>query len=138
MKNSKLLKTFLVLSGVLLTVIGGASLFSPEEMKAGAGIDLLGNTSLINDVRAFGALVLSIAILSIVGAFASKLTYTSSLVSFLFFLSIGFGRLVSIFSDGMPVDGLVKATGLELVLGVIGAILFITKQDKKRQEFINA
>ncbi|MDY8137345.1 DUF4345 domain-containing protein [Aquimarina sp. 2201CG5-10] len=131
MKNSKVLKTYLVISGLLLSFIGGTTLFIPIKMKGSAGIDIAGNISVINDVRAFSTLILAIAILTLLGAFLKKLTYTSSLVSFLLFLSLGIGRVISILIDGMPVGGLVKATALELVLGTIGAILFLTYQRKK-------
>ncbi|OJJ14629.1 hypothetical protein BKI52_42125 [marine bacterium AO1-C] len=131
MKNSKVLKGFLILSGLLLTFIGGATLFMPVAMKASAGINIAGNISVINDTRASSALLMVAALLIISGAFSRKLAFTSSLLSVIIFLSIGIGRIISIISDGMPVDGLVKATGLELVLGVTGAILFKVYQDKQ-------
>lgn len=130
MKNSKVLKGFLILSGLLLTFIGGATLFMPVAMKASAGINIAGNISVINDTRASSALLMVAALLIISGAFSRKLAFTSSLLSVILFLSIGVGRIISIVSDGMPVDGLVKATGLELVLGITGAILFKVYQDK--------
>jgi len=136
MKNSKVLKGFLILSGLLLTFIGGATLFMPVAMKASAGINIAGNISVINDTRASSALLMVAALLIISGAFSRKLTFTSSLLSVILFLSIGIGRIISIVSDGMPVDGLVKATGLELVLGITGAILFKVYQDK--QSFIHS
>ncbi|MFD2568720.1 DUF4345 domain-containing protein [Pseudotenacibaculum haliotis] len=130
MKNSKALKIFLIVSGLLLTFIGGATLLMPVEMKAGAGIDIAGNINVLNDTRASSTLLLAFALLIILGAFVKKLTYTSSLTSFLLFLSIGTGRAISILLDGTPVDGLVKATGLEFVLGIIGIILFIRFREK--------
>jgi len=63
-------------------------------------------------------------VLAILGTFIKTLTFTSTLVSFLLFTALGLGRLLSIFLDGSPVDGLVKATGLELILGLLGLILF--------------
>ena len=73
MRNSKVLKTFLVVSGLLLTFIGSATLFMPVEMKGGSGIDIAGNISVINDVRASSALFLAIAVLTILGAFLKKI-----------------------------------------------------------------
>lgn len=131
MKDSKALKAFLIISGLLLTFIGGATLFIPVEMKTGAGIDIAGNISVINDVRASSALILGIALLTLLGAFQKGLTFTSTLAATLLFLSLGVGRLISILIDGMPVDGLVKATGLEFVLGIAGMILFIVFKEKQ-------
>ncbi len=130
MKNSKALNAFLIISGLLLTLIGGATLFAPETVKAASGVDLAGNISVLNDIRASAALILSMALLVIMGAFVKRLTFTSSLVAFLLFLSLGLGRLISILADGMPVDGMVKATGLEFILGILGAFFFFKNVDK--------
>ncbi|WP_196895224.1 DUF4345 domain-containing protein [Aureivirga marina] len=132
MKNSKVLKIFLIISGVILAFIGGSTLIIPAEMKATAAIDVSGNVNLLNDVRAFGVLVLSIGILTISGAFNKKLTFTSNVTSFILFLGLGIGRVISIVVDGTPVDSLQKATGLEFVLGIIGLILFIKYRETKK------
>ena len=124
MKNSKALKAFLIISGLLLTFIGGATLFMPVAIKASSGVDIGGNISVLNDIRASASLILCLAILIVSGAFVKKLSYTSSLVAFLLFSSLGLGRIISILLDGMPADAMVKATGLEMVLGIVGAILF--------------
>ncbi|MEM6802040.1 MAG: DUF4345 domain-containing protein [Bacteroidota bacterium] len=124
MKNSKVLTAFLILSGLLLTFIGGSTLLMPVEMKAGAGIDIAGNISVLNDTRAAAALIFSTAILSLLGAFKPQLRFSASLASPLLFLSLGSGRLLSILLDGMPVEGLLGASILEFVLGITGAILF--------------
>ncbi|BDD03603.1 DUF4345 domain-containing protein [Aureibacter tunicatorum] len=124
MRNSKVLKTYLILSGILLMVLGGATLSVPVEFKAGSGIDIAENINIINDSRAFGALLLGVSIVSLLGAFRCSLSYTSTLLASLLFTSLGIGRLISILADGMPVDGLVKATGLELILGITGFVFF--------------
>lgn len=130
MKNSKVLTAFLIVAGLLLAFIGGSTLLMPVEMKAGAGIDLAGNISVLNDTRASAALLFAVAILTFLGAFRENLKFTSTLVSSLLFLSLGVGRLLSILLDGMPVEGLLGATVLEFVLGITGAILFTTFRNK--------
>lgn len=130
MKKSNILKAYLIVSGLLLTFIGGATLFIPVQMKGSAGIDIAGNSSVINDVRAASALLLAFALIIVSGAFVKRLTYASSLITFVLFLSLGAGRVISILVDGMPVDGLVKATGLELVLGIVGVAFFKLFQEK--------
>ena len=131
MKNSKVLNIFLVVSGLLLTFIGGAQLFIPVAMKAGSGIDIAGNVDVLNDTRAAMGLVLSLGILTALGAFLPKLKFTSALISPMVFLSMGIGRVLSMLVDGMPVDGLVKATGLEFVLGIAGVVLFLLNREKQ-------
>jgi len=134
MKNSKLLKAYLILAGALLMFIGGATLFAPLAMKGGAGIDLEGNISVLNDVRAASALLLSLGLISFLGAIIKRLIYTSSLISFITLLALGLGRIISLVSDGMPVDGLVKATGLEMILGLLGAAFFLVFKQKHNQQ----
>lgn len=130
MKNSKVLKGFLVLSGLLLTFIGGATLLMPIDMKATEGIDLTGNIAMLNDVRALSALIFVLALLILSGAFVKRLTFTSALVSPIMFLSLGVGRALSILLDGTPPDAMTKATILEFVLGTVGLILFMRFREK--------
>ena len=77
MANSKVLKAFLIISGLLLTFIGAATLFMPVQIKSASGVDVAGNVSVLNDIRASAALILSLALLILSGAFVKKLTYTS-------------------------------------------------------------
>lgn len=131
MNTSKILKIYLFVSGLILTVIGSLTTFNPVNIKANEGIDIANNASALNDVRSFGMLLLAVALLSFLGSFKESLRKSASIISFLLFLFLGLGRLLSIFIDGMPSDGIVKATGLEIVLGLVGLVLFISN-DKKQ------
>ena len=133
MKSSKILKTYLIFSGLLLIFFGGATLLMPLELKASFGINIPQNIDVLNDIRAYSALSLAIGILTVLGAFKSKLTYTSSLVVFIQFLALGFGRLLSMLLDGIQVAGII-GTANEFFLGSIGAILFIKYQEKNSGE----
>ena len=44
MKKSKVVTTYLVIAGILLTFIGGSTLIAPVAMKASSGVDLGGNS----------------------------------------------------------------------------------------------
>lgn len=125
MKNSKVVKGYLGLAGLLLVMIGGMVLFNPVEFKLGQGVDLGDDVSILNDVRASGALYLAIGLTLISGIFISRLTYTSTLLAIIGYLSVGIGRVVSIVLDGMPVDGLFKATIAEFVIALIGLVIFL-------------
>lgn len=133
MNTSKILKIYLFISGLILTPIGGLTTFNPVNIKANEGIEITGNASALNDVRSFGMLLLATALLLFLGSFKSLLRKSAAISSVLLFLSLGLGRLLSIFLDGMPSDGMVKATGLEIVLGLVGLILFIS--NNKKQSF---
>lgn len=130
MKKSIVLNIYLIIAGLLLSFIGGTTFFMPVDMKATAEIFIENNVNLLNEVRAYSALLLAIGLLSILGIFSKKLTYTSTLTSALLFLVLGIGRLSSILLDGTPADGLVKATLLEFVIGAAGIIFFVLYREK--------
>ena len=119
MKDSKLTKIVLFISGLLLLVIGSAILFAPISFSARNGIELGENINLLNETRAAGAMLLASGLMILLGSFVQKLTFTSLVISILAYLSYGFGRLLSLIIDGMPIDGLLKATIIEIILGLI-------------------
>jgi hypothetical protein len=125
MKNSKVLKGYLFLFGFMLTGLGGMLLFNAIDFKMGQGIDLSGDVNLLNDVRASGALLMGSGITILLGIFISGLTFTSTVISILVFLTYGIGRAVSIGIDGMPADDLIKATVVEFVIAGIGVFMLI-------------
>jgi hypothetical protein len=119
MKNSKVLETILFISGLILAAFGAAILLMPVEMAALNGIDLDGQISLLSETRAPGGALLASGILVISGAFIPKLTFTSVVVSALVYLSYGLSRILGMAIDGMPARGLVQATVLEIVTGLV-------------------
>lgn len=133
MNSSKILKIYLFVSGLILLVIGSLTTFNPITIKANEGIEIAGNASALNDVRSFGVLLLAMAALAIIGSLKQPLRKSASVSTFLLFLSLGIGRLLSIMLDGMPSDGMVKATGLEIILGLVGLILVVV--NTKKQSF---
>ena len=125
MKNSKVLKIILLLSGLIASGIGAAILFNPVAFYTGSGIHLGGDISLLNDIRAMGAGLLAIGMLIMSGAFVAKLTFTSAVISTLVYLSYGASRIMSIAIDGLPVDALVQAMALEIIIGLVGVFALI-------------
>jgi len=125
MENSKILKAYLLVAGVLLLIFGGGTLLDPIALKASFGIVIPPNVDVLNDVRAYSTLTFVFGVLSILGVFKKKLTYSASLIVFLQFLALGTGRAVSILIDGSPVEGNIIGMGNEFFFGIIGAILFL-------------
>ena len=119
MKNSKVLKTVLFVSGLIAAGIGAVILLVPSAFYAVNGINLGGNVSLINEVRAPGGALLAAGILIISGSFVASLTFTAVVVAALFYLSYGVSRVLSFALDGMPSEGLVQAAALEILIGVV-------------------
>ena len=131
MNSFKILKIYLFVSGLLLSVIGTLTAFNPITIKANEGIEIAGYSSALNDVRAFGIFLITIAGLSVLGALKSNLTKTASIAIPLLFTALGIGRTISIFLDGFPSDGMTKATVLELALGTIGILLYQINKNKQ-------
>jgi len=133
MKNSKALKTILVISGLIASVIGAAILFAPGAFYASYSIAPGGNFNLLNELRASGGAVLASGILIMSGAFVDKLAFTATVVSTLLYLSYGLSRVMSMAIDGMPVDGLVQAAVIEVITGLacFFALVKYTEQQKE-------
>lgn len=131
MNYSKTSRIYLFISGLILTGIGGLTSFSPILIKAKVGIDVAGNINSLNDIRSFGMLLLATASLFFLGSFKSSLRKSAIISSFLLFLSLGLGRILSIALDGMPSIEMIKGTGLEIFLGVVGLIILILSNNKR-------
>ena len=130
MKNSNVLKGILFISGLLLIIVGSAGLFAPVAFNAPHGIDLGENISLLNNTRSSGGLLLAIGALIMSGIFIPKLRFTSTLLSAVIFLSYGTFRVLAIVMDGMPADGLVKATVVEFIIGFLGLFALIKYREE--------
>jgi len=133
MKNSKVLKVVLFVSGLIAAGIGGAILVMPAAFYASNGIDLGGNVSLLNEIRASGGALLAAGILIISGCFVASLTFTAVVVASLLYLAYGLSRILSFGIDGMPSEGLVQAATLEIVIGVVCVCVFAKYREKQTE-----
>jgi hypothetical protein len=88
---------------------------------------VLENASAFSEARAPGMAILTASVFILLGAFKTSLMKLSLILSSLFFLSYGFGRLLSLAMDGMPSDGLFYAMFGELAAGAIALILLKLK-----------
>ena len=132
MKNSKVLKSILLISGLIASAIGATILFSPGAFYASYDIVLGGNVSLLNEIRASGGALLASGLLIMSGAFVDKLTFTAAVVSTLLYLSYGLSRVMSIAIDGVPVEGLLQAAVLEIVIGLACIFALIQYSEKQK------
>lgn len=128
MKNSLLLKIVLFIAGLIIAGIGGAELFTPIGFHAASGIALGDDINLMNEIRAPGGALLASGLLVIAGAFFAALTFTSTIVATMLYLSYGFSRLYSMAIDGLPDVTLLQATGLEIAIGLICAFALVRYQ----------
>ncbi len=125
MKNSKVLKTILIVSGLVGAAVGCAILFMPAAFHATNGIELGGNISLLNEIRASGGALLAGGILILLGAFIASLAFTSVVVSGLLYLSYGSSRVFSMAIDGMPDVVLVQVAILEILIGLTCVVALV-------------
>ena len=124
MKNSKVVKIVLILAGLVGMIVGGANLFVPVEFNASSGIELGINISLLNEMRASGGGLLLSSIVIFLGAFISRLTFTSTLLATILYLSYGFSRIMSMMVDGMPSNDLVVVAIFEIIIGLVSMSIF--------------
>jgi len=129
MRDSKVLKTILIVAGVVGMIVGGANLFVPVAFNASSGIDLGENISLINEMRASGGGLLLSSVVIVMGAFVSRFAFTSTLLATMLYLGYGFSRVVSIMVDGMPSDDLVSVAIFEIFVGLV-ALFGLLKYQK--------
>ena len=81
MKNARMLKLILLVSGLLAIIIGGAILFAPAVFYAAYGIDLVGDANLSSEIRAPGGALLATGLLMLAGAFVQRLALASTIIA---------------------------------------------------------
>jgi len=119
MKNTKTLKIILIISGLIAIGVGASILTIPVSFYATNSINIEGNISLLNEIRASGGALLASGVVIVLGAFVAKLTFTSTIIASFLYLSYGLSRILSITVDGIPAEGLVQAVILELIIGLV-------------------
>ena len=132
MKNLKVVKTILLISGLVSVLIGSGILFAPFDFFGVNDIVLSNDSSLLNEIRSLGGMLLASGMLIMLGAFIPKLTFTSILVSILLYFAYVGSRIFSIVVDGIPSQGLLVSLAVELLLGCLG--LFALVQYRNNEE----
>lgn len=125
MKDSKVLKVLLFIAGLMLIGVGSATLFAPEAFAARIPIDYGGDIGMLNDVRGSGGVLLGSGVLIMLGVFRASFRMFSTLTLSIIFLGFGLGRLASIGIDGLPPETQIKATVVEIIIGVLGVFALI-------------
>ena len=106
-------------SGLIAVVIAGTILFAPDALYGGYGIDLGGNATLANELKAPAGMLLVAGLTMFAGVFRSQYAAASLTTASVVYLSYGLSRLASMAVDGLPHSSLVGAAGLELVIGAV-------------------
>ena len=70
-------------------------------------------------------MMLAAGIVMLLGIIHSRMTFTSTVMAIAIHLSLSLGRIVSLALDGMPAKGLVAATIVEFVLGLLAVFAMV-------------
>ncbi len=125
MQNSKILKTILLVLGGLLLVLGAWRVGAPVSFYANSGIALTSDPAILSEARGAGGVVVGFGLLTLLGIFVRRLTFTSTVAATVLFLSYGFARLLGLVMDGDPGPAIMQGIAFEFLLGGVGAAALI-------------
>jgi hypothetical protein len=120
MHPSTVRKTYLIVSGLVLVLVGAMIVSDPVGAWSGFGIDLTESVSVLNDVQATSATLLVAGALVLAGAFVPSLAFTATVMSVALYGGYALGRALSLIMFGIPADGLVLALVVEAILAAAG------------------
>jgi len=110
---------------------------SPNAFYAAYGIELAGNTSLINELKAPAGLLFLAGLLMFAGALRAELTVAALTTAAAIYLAYGLSRLLSIVVDGVPDSALVSAAGAEIIVGAICAFMLLPELKNRQRPTTN-
>ncbi|MDJ0941617.1 MAG: DUF4345 domain-containing protein [Woeseiaceae bacterium] len=109
----------LVPSALIAIAIALTILFAPDVFYSGYGIEVVGNATLANELKAPAGTLLIAGLLMFAGVFRRDLAVFSLATATVVYLSYGLSRVISIVLDGVPHSGMISAAGIELLVGAI-------------------
>ncbi len=112
-------RTILALAGLIAVAIAATILFAPGAFYAGYGINLSGNPTLANELKAPSGMLLVTGLIMFAGVARREWVVPSLATASVVYLSYGVARVISIALDGVPHSGMVSAAVIELVIGAI-------------------
>jgi hypothetical protein len=108
----------LSVSGLVIMLIGGASLVAPVWFREANGIRIESGAALLSETRAAGALLLAVGVVVLLGAFVPRLARIAALAGAVGYLATVLARVISLAVDGSPGGSLLFAGAVELALGL--------------------
>lgn len=122
MKISKQ-KIYLVVAGILLSVIGAYISFVPLAYLGQFAIVQSPPVEFLSELRGMGGSLLVLGLFVLFGGFNDKFQSTAMLVSVLIFTAFSIFRVIGVFSDGMPSEGIVIALIIEIGFALLALAL---------------
>ncbi|MGB7243563.1 MAG: DUF4345 domain-containing protein [Sulfitobacter sp.] len=117
-------KVTLGISGLTAAGIGGIILVAPHAFYASYGITLGDDPSLLSELRAPAAGLLTLGVLMLVGIWRSAMAQLAVAAALTVFLAFPMGRLVGLAVDGVPSFGIIGALVLEIAIAVLCIFAF--------------
>ena len=112
-------QVILALSGLIAAAIAVTILFAPGAFYTGYGLEVAGNPTLSNELKAPAAGLLLASFVMMAGLFRQDLIKLSLATAAGVYLAYGVGRVLSIALDGLPHSGMVSAAIIELAVGSV-------------------
>ena len=111
-------KLYLLVAGLILTVIGGFIAFTPDLYLSQFTQSELISIDMKSEIRGMGGALFLLGFFILASAFKRRLEQTGLIVSAIVFSAFTAFRLVGIAVDGAPGQGIVVALAIEVVLMV--------------------
>ena len=131
MNQTTLVRGVLGVSGFVAVGIASTILFAPEPFYGSYGIEVAGNATLANELKAPAGMLLIAGLAMFAGVFRRRFMRASLVTAAVVYLSYGLSRVLSMVLDGMPDSGMVGAAGIEILIGVV--CLLTLEQARKLQ-----
>jgi len=129
LNGTYMVKLTLLVSGLVAVGIAGMILLAPKAFYAGYGIEVAGEPTLVNELKAPAGFLLTAGLLMLVGIFRAELVTVSLTTASIVYLSYGLSRLSSMAMDGLPDNSLVCAAGIELGIGAVCLMALLRARD---------
>lgn len=117
-------KTTLCLSGLTVLGIGGVIMTAPQVFYASYGIVVGDDPSLLSELRALAAALITLGALMLVGVLRAAMAQFAVAASFIVFLAFPAGRLIGVMVDGIPSAGIIGALLLEIAIASLCIFAF--------------
>lgn len=117
-------KISLGISGLTAVGIGGTIMLSPQVFYASYGIVLSENPSLLSELRAPAAGLMTLGLLMLLGIWRSNMAQLAVAATLIVFLAFPAGRLIGLAVDGMPSIGIIGALILEIAIATLCLFAF--------------
>lgn len=117
-------KVTLGISGLTAVGIGGFIMLAPHAFFASYGITLGDDPSLLSELRAPAAGLVTLGVLMLAGIWRSALAPLAVAATFIVFLAFPAGRLIGLAIDGVPSGGIIGALVLEIAIAILCIVAF--------------